>query len=96
MTEELMKLTPKELKKLHEAVAILSKAYHVSETDIDMAVSYVHMFDRLFRIVKGLQSEVSVLSEALGKKADEETRKAVEEAEAELAKAPLYMDLGNV
>ena len=40
MTEELMKLTPKELKKLHEAVTILSKAYHVSETDIDMAVSY--------------------------------------------------------
>lgn len=96
MTEELNNLTPKELKKLKEGISIVKKVYGVTDKDIDMALKYVKCFETLFGIVKRQQVTLNALSDAVGKKADEDMRKEIEKAEKELAQAPLFMDLGNV
>lgn len=95
MTEQLMRLTPKELKKLHEGVAILKKAYGLTDIDIDNALTYIRQFRSLFDIVRKQQDEIEALSNAVGKQADEETRRKIQEAEEELMREPSFIDLNN-
>jgi len=95
MTEELMRLTPRELKKLHEGVAILKKAYGLTDADIDCTLKYIHQFGSLFAIVKRQQSEIEALATAVERQTDEETRKKIQEAEEELTREPSFIDLNN-
>ena len=96
MTEQLMRLTPKELRKLHEGVSILKKAYGLTDADIDAALAYLHGFRSLFDIVKRQQDTLDALAAAVDAHRDGEARKRIEEAEEELKKEPSFIDLSNV
>lgn len=96
MTSEIKSLTPKELKKLQEALSIVSKVYHITDKEIDEALTYVHLFGNLFKTIELMQQDISALSEDKEKKSLQKERELIEEARKELLTQPSFMDLSNV
>ena len=78
MTKEINSLTPRELRKLQSATAVLKKAYGLNDGEVDSFFALVRQSGELIGVLNDLSARVGGLEKALQVETDRKNRSDIE------------------